>query len=140
MTLPVLSRASLLVTGFSLVLLACSSKDDPKAKADAAAPGSDAAATDGGASSIACYIADQFRCKEFAEATDDQRANLPVECSSTSGVLSSPANCPKEQYAGKCTLGTGKGQEIRRVYTGADVAYEADFCVNTALGVWSTAF
>lgn len=44
------------------------------------------------------------------------------------------------EFQGKCTIGTGKGREVKRVYTGADVAYEQDFCVNTAMGVWSTTF
>jgi hypothetical protein len=100
----------------------------------------DAATGDAGAGSIACYIAGQFRCKEYPEATNDELNNLPIECSSTSGVLTSPANCPMAGFQGKCTMGTGVGREVKRVYTGADLAYEQDFCVNTAMGVWSTTF
>jgi hypothetical protein len=108
-------------------LTACSGKDEP-AKTSS--------------SSIACYIDVQFRCKEFPEATSDQLANLPVECSSASGALTKdPAACPKAGFLGKCTVGTsGKDKEVRRFYTGADAAYEQDFCVNTAKGVWATTF
>lgn len=109
------------------------------AAADAAT--TDAASSDAAVgSSLACYIAGQMRCKEFPQATADQEANLPVECSSDSGKLTSPAACPNAGFVGKCTVGTGVGREVRRWYTGADVVYQQDFCVTTAMGLWSTTF
>jgi len=90
--------------------------------------------------SIACHVATQQRCKEFPSATTEQLTNLPVECSSVSGLLSKPANCPTSTFVGKCTMGSGTAIEIKRVYKGVDAAYEKDFCENTAHGAWSTAF
>lgn len=87
-------------------------------------------------------MADQSRCKEFPAPSDAQRENLAVECSSVSGVLAGA--CLTAGFGGKCTVqpepGTKDGVEVRRFYTGRDLAYERHFCVNTALGVWSTVF
>ncbi len=132
--------AKLVAALVPLVVVACHPSDDP-GKPDGAA--TDGATTDAGADAAsgagtACYIAAQFRCHEFPEPTGDQAQNLAVECSSDSGDLG--ATCPMAGYLGKCTLGTGAGREIRRFYTGADAAYEQDFCVNTVMGVWTTTF
>jgi hypothetical protein len=114
----------------------CPNNNDP---ASDAATGTDAA-TGGG---TACYIANQFRCKEFPNPSDDQRNNLAVECSSDSGVLA--ATCPTANYQAKCTVppdpaNPKDGPEVRRFYTGRDVVYEQAFCADPAHGVWSTAF
>lgn len=106
---------------------------------------SEAGAPDAGAStsaSIACYTAEQDRCKELSAPSEAQRAALKVECSSGSGALTSPARCPSAKFVGKCTLaGTGTdGQEIRRWYRAEDAAYQQDFCVNSARGAWSATF
>ncbi len=91
-------------------------------------------------SSIACYIATQFRCTDYPNATAAQLStDVPTMCSSVSGVLSQPAACPTASFGGKCTRPASEGY-IERFYTGADLAYARDFCVNTALGTWSTTF
>ena len=95
---------------------------------------------DGGTVSIACYIASQDRCHEYPEATAARVTNLPVECSSTSGVLSMPANCPTTGFLGKCTIGTGAGADVTRWYTPADATYQQSYCASPANGVWSTTF
>lgn len=91
---------------------------------------------------IACFVASQDRCKEHPLANEVQRKALEGECSSASGALSSPAACPPAGFIGKCTVpgAGGGGAEIRRWYKAADAAYQQDFCVNTAKGVWSTTF
>ena len=113
----------------------CTPKETP---VDGGGPTSDGAAGTG----TACYVADQFRCKEFPTPTDDQRNNLMVECSSASGALA--ATCPMGNFKAKCTVaaaaGTRDSPEVRRWYTGRDVAYEQSFCASPAMGVWSTTF
>lgn len=106
------------------------------------------AKTDGGDASvdagltIACYVGNQFRCKEIPSPSEAQQTNLPIECSSVSGDYGT--SCPTANFGGKCTVpadpGSKDGPEVRRFYTGRDLAYEQDFCVNTAHGVWSTTF
>ncbi len=94
--------------------------------------------------SLSCYVADMWRCDEEPLATAAQRMNAPVSCSSLSGVFHSPAACPTADFQGRCTLppaSTGMdGMQIQRFYTGADVTYASDYCVNTAHGTWSTTF
>ena len=66
-----------------------------------------------------------------------------VACSSGSGVPSQPAACPSTDFKGKCTRPNGPtvpGPYVERFYQGADIVYAQDFCVNTALGMWSTTF
>jgi hypothetical protein len=139
--------ASLLVS--FVVVTGCDPIDPNKEKADGAA--SDAAAeasadasADGGAtSSISCYIASQFICDDYPSATATQLTDVPVACSSASGELKTPSACPQADFKGKCTRPEGPtvaGPYVERFYTGADVAYAQDFCVNTANGVWSTTF
>lgn len=134
----------LLSVALLLAATACSSKSNPVADGganDAASP--DGAATDGGAGvSIACWVAGQDRCHEFPQPSEDQRAAITVECSSASGEPSSPATCPRAGFIGKCTIAaSGKdGPEVRRWYKADDAAYQQSFCVDTAKGVWSTAF
>jgi hypothetical protein len=130
----------------SLVLMtACHpTVDDTDAGADAAGEASTAdSATDGGASSLSCYVASQFTCDEYPHPTPGQTTDVPVACSSASGVLEQPAACPMAGFKGKCTRPEGPtipGPYVERFYAGADVAYAQDFCVNTASGVWSTTF
>jgi hypothetical protein len=95
---------------------------------------------DGGTVSIACYIASQDRCHEYPKATAMQLTDLPVECSSTSGVLSMPGACPMTGFLGKCTIGTGAGSDVMRWYAPADGTYEMSYCASPANGVWSTTF
>jgi hypothetical protein len=114
-----------LALAFSLALTAC-----PAKKADPAA------------ASIACSIPSQDRCREIPQPTEDQRAAVTIECSSTSGKLSSPASCPTAGFIGKCTIpGVGKdGAEVKRWYTAADAAYQKSFCIDSVKGAWSTTF
>lgn len=99
---------------------------------------------EGGGSSVACYLDTMFLCNEAPMATAAQQMNLPVACSSGSGVPSSPAACPTAGFQGKCTMSPASsgmdGVYVQRFYTGADVAYSMDYCVNTAHGTWSTTF
>ena len=94
--------------------------------------------------SQACYTASMFRCDEEPNATTAQQMNAPVVCSSASGVWTTPAACPTAGFMGKCTLPPAStmmdGVQIQRFYQGADVAYAADYCVNTSHGTWSTTF
>lgn len=92
--------------------------------------------------SIACFVADQDRCREIPQPTADQHAAVTIECGSVSGKLSSPASCPTAGFIGKCTIpAAGKdGPEVKRWYRAADVAYQKSFCVDSVKGVWSTAF
>jgi hypothetical protein len=117
-----------------LAVTACACKDDQRAGTGA----KDAA----GAVSLACSAPDQDRCREIPQPSAEQRSAVTIECGSASGKLSSPAACPTAGFIGKCTTAaTGKdGPEVRRWYKAADAAYQQDFCVNTAKGVWSTAF
>ncbi len=119
---------SLFLLGFGLSLAACGK--DPE-------PTPDAGPSVG---SVACYVADQFKCDEYPNATTMQHENSAIACSSLSGMLSEPAACPTAEFVGKCTTGTGTDTHVERFYTGVDAAYNQDFCVNTALGVWSTTF
>jgi hypothetical protein len=116
----------LLAFGLVASLQACPAKND-------AAPAS---------SSVACSAPDQFRCRELPQPSVTQREGVTVECGSGSGKLSSPASCPTAGFVGKCTIAaSGKdGPEVRRWYKADDAPYQQDFCVNTAKGVWSTAF
>lgn len=91
--------------------------------------------------SIACSSPQQDRCWEYSQPTAEQRAAITVECSSGSAKLSTPAACPTAGFIGKCTIAAaGKGPEIRRWYKADDAAYQEDFCVNTAKGVWTKTF
>jgi hypothetical protein len=104
-------------------------------------PGGDAGGTDSAAiAPLACYTASMFICDEYPNPTAAQDSDVPVRCSSVSGVLSRPPACPTAGFLGKCTLGSGKGAYVQRFYTGADATYSQDFCVNTSLGIWSTTF
>ena len=87
-----------------------------------------------------CYVAGQFICFEDPNPTTTQASNLSVKCSSDSGQFLQPAGCPQAGFLGKCTATTSEGVEIQRFYTGADAAYQADFCATVALGTWSTTF
>ena len=97
------------------------------------------AADTGKGGGVACYVADQFRCEEFPTPTETQVTDVLAKCSSVSGVPSQPAACPPAGFRGKCTRPASEGM-VERFYTGADVAYAQDFCVNTAHGAWSTVF
>ena len=133
-----------------LVLPSCTTKDGTSSDAgvqdsgaqdtgstyDSSGPGSDATAS----GPLACYVADQFLCDEYPDPTPAQESDVPVACSSRSGVLTRPPACPTAGFVGKCTIGSGRGAYVQRFYTGADAAYAQDFCVNTAHGVWSTTF
>jgi hypothetical protein len=95
------------------------------------------------ASSISCYLATLFTCNEYPNPTAAQVMEVPTACSSGSGDFQQPAACPMAGFQGKCTRPDGPtvpGPYVERFYTGADVAYAQDFCVNTANGVWSTTF
>jgi hypothetical protein len=89
---------------------------------------------------VACYVGTQFVCHEHPSASEDKANAVAVACSSTSGTPSSPAACPHEGFLGRCTSNDEDGVKIERFYTGADAAYSADFCVNTAHGSWATEF
>jgi hypothetical protein len=94
------------------------------------------------ASSIACSIPTQDRCREVPQPSAAQRAAVTVECSSASGKLSSPASCPTAGFVGKCTVpavGTAAA-EVKRFYKADDAAYQKSFCVDTVKGAWSTTF
>ena len=108
---------------------------------DAASPTTEAGVAADGGKPTACYVADQFLCDEYPNPTDEQVADVPVACSSRSGVPSTPPACPTAGFGGKCTTGgSAPGAHVQRFYTGADLPYAQDFCVNTAHGVWSTTF
>ena len=142
-TPPMMTFTKILPVALFLALAACSSEMKDPGAADAEAPKDASVATDAGTTkSIACSIPTQDRCKEFPMPSEDQLANLPVECSSVSGMISTPAECPKVGFVGKCTVaGIGKdGPEVRRFYKASDAAYQQDFCVDTAMGTWSTTF
>jgi hypothetical protein len=133
------NRLRYLVVGLTLLVAACDPEKTEETAADGGRNEASTATTDAGAGSIACYSAEQFYCEENPQPTADQSANLPVSCSSVSGVFSmNPAACPPAGFLGKCTMGDVKNPTIRRYYTGADAAYLQDFCVNTAMGAWST--
>ncbi|HEY8076345.1 MAG TPA: hypothetical protein VIF62_19605 [Labilithrix sp.] len=119
---------------FAVAVVSCHPTDDIPSTPDGGGAQSDS----GGGGNTACYIAGQQRCHEFPQPTGTQANDLAVECSSDSGMLG--ASCPTAGFLGKCTLGSGAGREIRRFYTGADAAYQQDFCVNTAMGLWTTTF
>jgi hypothetical protein len=112
-------------------LMSCSSGSKPGGDG-----GTDAAAI----APLSCYTADMFICDEYPNPTAQQDSDVPVRCSSISGVLSRPPACPTAGFLGKCTLGSGKGVYVQRFYTGADAAYSQDFCTNTSMGSWSTTF
>jgi hypothetical protein len=101
----------------------------------------EASADAGATNSITCYIAPQFICDDYPNPTPSQVMEVPVACSSASGDLQ--AKCPEAGFKGKCTRVDGPtiaGPYVERFYTGADLAYAQDFCVNTAHGFWSTTF
>jgi hypothetical protein len=106
----------------------------------ACAVGAVACSSSKSGNSISCYVADQFICYDIAAPTQAQTDNLPVKCSSDSGDFQQPASCPQAGYLGKCTFAAPDGTETDRFYTGADAAYQQDFCTTVALGTWSTAF
>jgi len=89
---------------------------------------------------ISCNVATQNICYEIGNPTAAQTQNLPVKCSSVSGVYATSAACPQSGYVGKCTFAAPDGTETDRYYTGTDATYQQDFCVNTVLGTWSTTF
>ncbi|MFO0670770.1 MAG: hypothetical protein U0235_14250 [Polyangiaceae bacterium] len=136
---------SILALPLALTAGDCKTTDS---SADGGATGEAGAKTDAGDASvdagatIACYVGNQFRCKEIQNPSESQQTNLPIECSSVSGDYGT--SCPRDNFGGKCTVAADTGPkdspEIRRFYTGRDLAYEQDFCVNTAHGVWSTTF
>jgi hypothetical protein len=97
-------------------------------------------AAEGAGSGASCYSAVQFFCEELPAPNAEQENALAVMCSSGSGAFKKPAACPPAGFLGKCTMTTGKDVKIRRFYPGAEAAYQQDFCVNTARGVWSTTF
>ena len=106
-----------------------------KADAGAANPSS--------GSSFSCYIASQFTCNDYPNPTPEQRNDAPIGCSAGSGEWKEPAACPHEGFKGKCNRADGPtvpGPYVERFYAGADLVYAADFCVNTAKGVWSTTY
>lgn len=122
---------SLLPLAVTLAVMACDNKK-PNAADAGAGPGA----------SVACYAAEQFRCKELPAPNAAQRDALAVECSSGSGALTSPASCPAAKFVGKCTVPPQgvAAQEVRRFYAADDAAYQQDFCINTAKGIWSATF
>ena len=96
---------------------------------------------DGGAVTISCAT-DRLNCEEHPSPTAEQEQALRVVCSSGSGAFAKPAACPKAHFHGKCTFTADNVLRIRRYYDGpgVDIAYQQDFCVNTAHGTWSTTF
>jgi hypothetical protein len=82
----------------------------------------------------------QFYCEENPVAAASAEEALRVACSSGSGVFAKPAACPPAGFVGKCTFTSDATLRVRRYYTGVDIAYNQDFCVNTAHGTWATAF
>jgi hypothetical protein len=90
--------------------------------------------------SVACYLDTQFLCREYPTADDQKVSDASVACSSGSGVFTQPAACPNANFQGKCTSTENGYTKIEFFYTGADVAYAQDFCVNTAKGIWATTF
>ena len=91
--------------------------------------------------SISCdVVSAQNICYDIAAPTADQTSNLQVKCSSVSGTYKTPGACPASGFVGKCTFAAPDGTETDRYYTGTDVTYQQDFCVNVALGMWSTTF
>jgi hypothetical protein len=132
------SSTTVVLIGLSLLLTA-GKCDDPQSTTDGGA--ADGGGGTGGGTTT-CYVATQFRCHEFQNPTQEMKDDLATECSSDSGNLA--AQCPTAGFGGKCTLPipatTKGGPEVNRFYTGSDLAYDQDFCVNTANGVWSTTF
>lgn len=128
-----MNHTRLILVGGLVLLYGCASaKDDGDTVGDAS--------TTGAAPSSACYVALQYRCKEYPEATPEQVTNLRVECQAEKGQLSqNPGTCPSASFLGKCTVGTGKGREINRAYYPADVENAKAQCAQ-ANGVWSTTF
>jgi hypothetical protein len=130
--------------GISLLAASgCSSKDKTDPVVDGGGlpdSSTDAGPADAGGASVSCYTELQFNCEERPSPTAEQADALEVICSSSSGAFRTPADCPTPKFVGKCTFTTDGTLRVRRYYTGADAAYEQDFCVNTAKGVWSTTF
>jgi len=139
--------SALLGLGLLAAVAGCSDGDKGTG-ADGGAPAADASSeaatgTDGGkGESISCYTDVQFVCEENPTPSAADVANLMVVCSSNSGSFKSPAECPKPGFLGKCTLTSDGTLRVRRYYMGegVDAAYQQDFCVNTAQGMWSTTF
>ena len=116
-------RSTFILAAGLVVLVACSKKP-----------------SEGAASSLSCYIADQHRCQEAPAPDKAQSEAREIEFSSTSGKLSKPAACPTAGFVGKCTT-TANGQvSIHRWYTGADADYQKASCADPYRGVWSTTF
>ncbi len=130
------------LVGLGLLAAGCSSKSTPITDGGTTLDAPSEAAVDGGKlSSISCYSSVQFFCEERQAPTAAQADALRVMCSSGSGELEEPSDCPPAGFLGKCTISSGElAGQIRRYYTGADAVYQQDFCVNTAQGVWSTTF
>lgn len=140
--------------GISFLLAGCTDKGGTTADGgtaadgatEASATGTDAAASDASATdaskglSVSCYTDVQFVCEELPAPTANEEESLKVVCSSGSGDFQKPAKCPPAGFLGKCTFTTDKTNRVRRYYTGAEGAYQADYCVNTAQGIWSTTF
>lgn len=133
--------------GIGLVLTAgCTEKINPAVDGGTSDAASEASTADGGdagkTASIACYISGQFSCEEIISPTPAEEDNLRVVCSSGSGEPKTPAACPPAGFLGKCTFTADGTTRTRRYYTGpgVDAAYQQDFCVNTAHGMWSTTF
>ncbi len=83
---------------------------------------------------------------EFGDTIADSGVDAPrrphrVPREEGGGARERPS-CPMSGFIGKCAVpANGKeGPEIRRWYTAKDAAYQQDFCVSTAKGVWSTTF
>ena len=131
--------------GIGLLFTAgCSVKTDPIGTADGGTDANSEASTSdaGKGTSISCYTSVQFFCEENPTPTAADEENLRVLCSSGSGVFEKPAKCPPAGFLGKCTYTTDGTLRVRRYYPGegVDIAYNEDYCVKTALGVWSTTF
>ena len=139
-TMSCTSSVGCALVGLCLLLAGCPGKSDPTVTDGGVADASPADASKGG--SVSCYTGVQFVCEERQPpSTADQAEALRVACNSGSGVLQEPAKCPPAGFLGKCTIATGElAGQVRRYYTGADAAYQEDFCVNTAKGAWSTTF
>ena len=126
--------------GLLLLLIGCPGGKDtnsPDTADDTADDTSQTTDTGFVAGPASCYIDDQFICDELTDPDATGVENLAILCSSTSGDFAQPAACPEAGFEGRCTTGTGKDEQIQRFYTGADIAYSEDFCVNTAGGAWS---
>jgi hypothetical protein len=140
-TMSSMSSVGCALLGLSLLVSGCANKSDP-AVTDGGVTDGAAPADAGKGGSVSCYSDVQFVCEERQPpSTTDQAEALRIACTSGSGELREPATCPAPGFLGKCSVATGElAGQVRRYYTGADAAYQKDFCVNTAKGAWSTTF